>query len=87
MDVDVLKIQRLAGHEDITTTMRYIKASDENLREAVDLLASKRPLQIGGKNFSLRIKQTLFEPECHANETYQDRHFYQWSNYSSKRNG
>jgi hypothetical protein len=42
----VLKIQRLAGHEDVSTTMRYIKASDENLRDAVNLLAVNKPLQI-----------------------------------------
>ena len=49
LGVDVIRIQRLAGHEDISTTMRYIKASDENLRDAVGLLADKRPLKIGGK--------------------------------------
>ncbi len=46
LGVDPIKIQRLAGHEDITTTMRYIKASDENLRDAVNLLAEKKPLQV-----------------------------------------
>lgn len=46
LGVDPIRIQRLAGHEDITTTMRYIKASDENLRDAVNLLANKKPLQL-----------------------------------------
>jgi hypothetical protein len=38
--VDVIKIQRFAGHENISRTMKYINTSDENLRDVVDSLAS-----------------------------------------------
>lgn len=36
--VDPVHIKELAGHKDITTTMRYVKASNTRLRDAVDRL-------------------------------------------------
>lgn len=43
---DPYKIQRLAGHKDITTTMLYVNAGDDNLHATVALLADHRPLTI-----------------------------------------
>lgn len=46
MGVPTLDIQTLAGHEDIQTTMRYIKGADNRLMEAVDRLAIHSPFGI-----------------------------------------
>lgn len=42
--VDPVHIKELAGHKDITTTMRYVKASNTRLREAVNRLDFGRPV-------------------------------------------
>jgi integrase len=40
--VDVVKIKELTGHASITTTMRYMHASDEGKRAAVNKLPAYR---------------------------------------------
>lgn len=41
LGVDPVHIKELAGHASITTTMKYVKASDERLRASVALLGGK----------------------------------------------
>lgn len=46
VSVNPLKIQRLAGHKDVETTMRYILGADDDLASSVEILAQKMPLKI-----------------------------------------
>lgn len=43
---DILDIKTLAGHEDIDTTMRYVKAAKATQRAAVDDLAAAHPIKL-----------------------------------------
>lgn len=42
-DVNVKKIQRLMGHQDVKMTLRYIHPDDDSLRATVELAAGKSP--------------------------------------------
>jgi integrase len=53
LGVNILDIQKLAGHESVQTTMRYIGVGNMNLRNAVDLLAKMRPLEVQKQTDSL----------------------------------
>lgn len=43
-DGDIDAVQKLAGHQDIQTTQKYLNASDPRLKRAVNNLAAARPL-------------------------------------------
>lgn len=45
-DGDIDAVQKLAGHQDIQTTQKYLHASDPRLKRAVSNLAAARPLEI-----------------------------------------
>jgi site-specific recombinase XerD len=38
--VNVAAVQKLAGHQDITTTMKYVHLAEPHLQEAVDRLST-----------------------------------------------
>lgn len=48
-DVNVKKIQRLMGHQDIKMTLRYVHPGDEGLRAAVELVTGKSPRIVPGE--------------------------------------
>jgi integrase/recombinase XerD len=49
LDVNVKKIQRLMGHQDIKMTLRYVHPDEESLRVAVELAAGKSPRIVPGE--------------------------------------
>lgn len=53
-DVNVKKIQRLMGHQDVKMTLRYIHPDDETLRATVELVAGKSPRIVPGETAARR---------------------------------
>jgi len=49
---DVAAVKQLAGHQDITTTQKYLYASDQRLRKSVEALASVRAVKIPNHKIS-----------------------------------
>lgn len=45
-DGDIDAVKKLAGHQDIQTTQKYLHASDPRLKRAVNKLAEQRPLNV-----------------------------------------
>jgi len=43
---DISAVQQIAGHRDITTTQKYLLASDQRLKRSVEALAKMRPVDI-----------------------------------------
>jgi integrase len=60
-DVNVKKIQRLMGHQDVKMTLRYIHPADETLRAAVELAAGQSPRIVPGEVAAGRrgVRKTL----------------------------
>ncbi len=61
-DGDIDAVKKLAGHQDIQTTQKYLHASDPRLKRAVNSLAASRPLNVPATapvKISGKVEKTL----------------------------
>ncbi len=56
---DISAVQQIAGHQDITTTQKYLLASDQRLKRSVDALALSRPVDIPVRETGVLSKKAL----------------------------